>query len=126
MPRARYTADGGHYRVGGEGFDPGQEKTVDRALAEYLDELEDFKVTYENSAEVPDEPTDDSDDEDADEADESDGFDAVGVVDRTPVEDVADDILAGEADEHLDEVGEAADRVTIQDAVGERRAELEG
>ena len=35
------------------------------------------------------------------------------------------DIRAGEADGHLDEVAEADDRTTTQDAIGERRAELE-
>jgi len=44
MPTARYTADGGHYRVGGHGFDPGDERTVDSDLASYLDDHDDFEV----------------------------------------------------------------------------------
>jgi len=43
------------------------------------------------------------------------------------MDDVVDDIHAGEADEHLDELDELDDlRVGVQDAIGERRAELEG
>lgn len=71
-----------------------------------------------------DEDEQDEDDETA-EAEADDEFDAEAFVDRTPVEDVAEDILAGEADGHLEEVAEADDRATTQDAVGERRAELE-
>jgi len=48
----RYTADGGHYRIGGYGFDPGDEKDVDDELAEYLEGHDDFEIT-----ELP-EPTD--------------------------------------------------------------------
>jgi len=59
------------------------------------------------------------------EDDDQDGFDAAAFVDRTPVDDVVDDIEAGEADDHLDAVAEAADRVSVEDAVGQRRAELE-
>jgi len=57
--------------------------------------------------------------------DDSDTLDINAFLDRTPVGDVADDIRAGEADGQLDAVAEAADRVTVRDAVGERRAELE-
>lgn len=49
MPRVRYTAEGGHYRVGGVGFDPGQEKDVDQDLAEYLEGVDEFDVVYEAS-----------------------------------------------------------------------------
>ena len=44
MPTVRYTADGGHYRVGGHGFDPGDERTVDDELAEYLADRDGFEV----------------------------------------------------------------------------------
>jgi len=56
----------------------------------------------------------------------ADGFDVDAFLDRTPVDDVVEDIEAGEVDDHLDAVAEAAGRVTVEDAIGQRRAELEG
>lgn len=50
MTTIRYTADGGHYRVGGYGFDPGDEKDVDDDLAEYLADRDDFEVTGDPEA----------------------------------------------------------------------------
>lgn len=47
MPTAHYTADGGHYRVGGIGFDPGDVYEVDGDLAEHLEGVDDFDITYE-------------------------------------------------------------------------------
>jgi len=44
MPTVRYTADGGHYRVGGHGFEPGDERDVDDELAGYLADHGDFEV----------------------------------------------------------------------------------
>lgn len=35
-------------------------------------------------------------------------------------------IAAGEVDDHLEAIDEASERVGVQDAVGQRRAELEG
>lgn len=46
MPTVRYTG-GGHYRVGGEGFDPGQAKDVDAELAAYLEDVDGFEVVDE-------------------------------------------------------------------------------
>jgi len=130
MPRVQYTADGGYYRVGGYGFDPGDEKDVDEELAEYLADHDDFDV-------VDDVGSDDSDDDadtdtsadaaDAEAVSEPDqsGFDVDAFLDRN-VGPIADDISAAKPDALLDTVAEAADRVTVQDAVGERRAEVEG
>ena len=123
MPRARYTADGGRYRIGRITFEPGDEKEVDRDVANHLSDHDDFEVTVEKDA--VDEPEDETDSDDAEEED-TDGFDAAAFVDRTPVDDVVDDIEAGEADGHLEAVQEAADRVGVEDAAGQRRAELEG
>lgn len=138
MPRARYTAEGGTYRVDGHSFEPGDEIEVDHELADYLTDLEDFEVIVEKADGTPDqgdEPPDET--ADVDEAESADGeesgadggteteFDVGEFLDRTPVDDVADDIKAGEADGHLDELLEEASRVTVQDAIGERRAELE-
>jgi hypothetical protein len=53
------------------------------------------------------------------------GFDIAGFLDRN-VDPVVDDVRAGAVDEHLDDIAEQADRVTVSDAIGERRAELEG
>jgi len=93
------------------------------AFAEFLEERGDFELVEDvidaEYREVDDEAEADSDD------DQADGeFDVDAFLDRTPVDDVEEDIHAGEADEHLDTVAEAADRVTVETAVGERRAEL--
>ncbi|WP_135806206.1 hypothetical protein [Halorussus marinus] len=52
MTRVTYTADGGHYRVGGVGFDPGDTKDVDGELADYLRDHEDFDVVEDAADEV--------------------------------------------------------------------------
>jgi len=57
MTTVRYTADGGHYRVGGHGFDPGDEKDVDDDLADYLTDRDDFEVV-DTSVGQEDEPPD--------------------------------------------------------------------
>ena len=49
------------------------------------------------------------------------GFDAAGFVNRTPMDDVVDDIESGDYDDHLEAIKEAADREGVQDAVSERR-----
>ncbi len=117
MPRVKKT-DGGrvYVRSVGRRFSVGDEANVSEGEAEYLlEEREDFALL-------------DAGDEDAGESasdDEEDGFDVEAFLDRTPVEDVEEDIHAGEVDDHLDAVQEAADRVTVETAAGERRAELE-
>ncbi|MFA1612050.1 hypothetical protein [Halobellus rubicundus] len=153
MPRVRYTADGGHYRTNGVGFDPGDVRDVGPDLAEYLCDRDDFERVDEPSSDAaadgagseaaadasesegeksPDEPEGEAS-EAAAESDEteasddeasSDAFDADTFLDRN-VGPVTDDISAGEADEHLDALAEQADRVTVTDAIGERRAELD-
>ena len=123
MQRVRYTADGGHYRVGGYGFDPGDEKTVDEDLAEYLADTNEFDVVDESGGSDTNESTDESEQTGDDSADN--GFDIAGFLDRN-VDPVVDDVRAGAVDEHLDDIAEQADRVTVSDAIGERRAELEG
>ena len=101
----------------GERFKVGDRADVDEETARYLtDERGDFALVDGEEMET--------DESDADS--ENDEFDVDRFLDRTPVEDVADDIHAGEADDHLDAVADAADRTTVHDAIGERRAELEG
>jgi len=143
MPRVRYTADGGHYRTNGVGFDPGDVRDVGRDLATYLASRDDFeRVDWDEAAaedddtadaeaaqaDGPSEDTTSPDETDSTAAEESadDGaFDVGAFLDRTPVGDIADDIRAGDADGHLDELAAEASRVTVTDAIGERRAELE-
>ncbi len=126
MPRARYTGDGGLYRIGRLNFEPGDEKEVDRETAQHLSDRDDFVVTVEKDAGEESDDGDDEDDEADSEDDKADGFDVDAFLDRTPVDDVVEDIEAGEVDDHLDAVAEAAGRVTVEDAIGQRRAELEG
>lgn len=98
----------------------GDRVDVSDAFAAYLrEERGDFRIVDVQDADYRevDDATDDQD--------ESEEFDAAAFVDRTPMDDVIDDIHSGDVDEHLDAIGEAADRVGIDDAVGERRAELE-
>lgn len=56
---------------------------------------------------------------------DDDDFDVDAFLDRTPVEDVVDDIEAGQADGHLEAVKDAADRVTVERAVDDRRESTE-
>ena len=127
MRRVRYTAEGGHYRTNGIGFDPGDERDVDDDLAAYLCSRDDFEAvdggagptdaTPHEADEPPDETANGTDDTDS-------TFDVGSFLDRN-VDPIAEDILAGEADAHLDELSAEASRVTVTDAIGERRAELE-
>jgi len=102
----------------------GETYDVSRGEAEYvLEERSDFELV---EGSLDGDEDDDTDEGDAGEDSDDDGFDVEAFLDRTPVEDVEEDIHAGEVDDHLDAVQEAADRVTVETAVGERRAELEG
>ncbi|MDR9431733.1 MAG: hypothetical protein RI568_13680 [Natronomonas sp.] len=97
----------------------GDRVDVTDEYADYLSNRADFELLDVHDAEFREIEEDDGD------ADDEGGFDAAEFIDRTPVDDVVDDIEAGEADEHLDAVAEAGDRVSVEDAVGQRRAELE-
>jgi len=98
---------GGRVLVRGIGwFDVGDQADVSGADAQYLcEERGDFVRIDE----------DDSEGE----------FVAQEFVNRTPVDDVASDILAGDADGHLDQVEQAErqsrDRKTVYEAVDTRR-----
>lgn len=103
----------------------GERVEVSKGYAEYLVEdrgdftrLDVTTVDYEEASEG------DAADS-ADDGEGSEGFDAGAFVDRTPMETVVEDIHAGEADGHLDDVAAEASRVGVEDAVGERRAELD-
>ncbi len=133
MPTVKKT-DGprGYIRALGRRVSVGETYEVSQGEAEYvLEERDDFELVEgqlgsEDETDA-DEGETDSDDE---EASDGDGFDAEAFVDRSPMDDVIEDIEAGGADEYLDAVQAAEedgrDRVGVQDAIGERRAELEG
>lgn len=123
MPTVRYTG-GGRYRVGGHNFGPGDKREVDEDLADHLAGVDEFDIL--GDYDVLDDDGDDSDGDDGSDDDPDGEFDVDAFLDRTPVEDVADDIRAGEADGHLDAVEETADRVTVEDAIEDRRDDLEG
>lgn len=119
-------------------FGQGDQEDVSEEVAIYLTEGRgDFEIVDADDGEEPtdaeeadggeevDDVDEDDADGDADDAEETDGFDVGAFLDRN-VDPVADDIRDGEVDDHLDAVSEAADRVGVQDAIGERRAELEG
>lgn len=55
-----------------------------------------------------------------------DDFDVESFVDRTPVSDVVEDIEAGDVDGHLDAVEATADRVSVEQAVEDRRDAIGG
>jgi len=128
MPRVQKTTGSETFVRGAGRFEVGDEADVDAEMAAYLvDERGDFDYVDGPPDDAPSEedgpPDDTGDNAEADDAGD-DEFDVDAFLDRTPVSDVADGICAGEADDHLDAVQEAAERVTVQDAVGERRAEL--
>jgi len=147
MPRVRYTGGNGYYiRLGPYFEDTGDDAEVDDETADRLTDRPDFERVVE-SADAVDSAADETAAEDeagggdtadaesgADaEADPTDtvtadvgGYDTVeAFLDRTPVSDPADEIRAGAVDEHLDEIKEAADRITVEETVDKRRAELE-
>jgi len=101
----------------------GDRVDVSEEFAAYLiEERSDFRIVDDHQDAEFREIADADDESDSD---DQGGFDAGAFVDRTPMDDVTEDIKAGEADGHLDAVQEAAERVGVEDAVGQRRAELE-
>lgn len=117
MPTVRYTADAGHYRVGGHGFDPGDEHDVDDELAGYLADHEDFEIVGDDS--------DDGDGELQPDPDEwhdwnEDSWLELGYQQR------AEDVREGRVDDDLDAIEDAETSDTVIEAVEERREELEG
>lgn len=76
---------------------------------------------------APDGDGNDGDDGDGGDSngDDGDTFDVESFLDRTPVEDVVDDIEAGQVDGHLDAVEDAADRVTVERAIDDRQDTVE-
>lgn len=121
MPVVEKTEGGRVYiRPLAERFEVGDQAEVDD------DELLEHLTEVRGDFEIVDDGEDDTAADDEEAESEAETFDVGEFLDRTPVDDVVEDIAAGEADGHLDEIAEEASRVTVQDAVGERRAELEG
>ena len=119
MVRVHYSG-GGRYRTSGHQFEEGDIVDVDEGLAEYLCEKDAFgRVDETPTAESN--SSESSDDTDA----EPDGFDVDAWIDDNHYQERAEEVRAGEHDEHLDAIAEAESATTVQDAVGERRAELE-
>ncbi|WP_135807354.1 hypothetical protein [Halorussus marinus] len=126
MPVAEKTTGGEVYLRGiDRRVSTGDRVDVSEEFATYLiEERNDFRIVDVQDAEFRE--IDDADTDTAEEdSDGEAGFDAAAFVDRTPMDDVVEEIEAGEVDEHLDAVQEAAERVGVEDAVGQRRAELE-
>jgi hypothetical protein len=119
MPEVRYTAAGGHYLVGGHGFDPGDVREVDAELADYLADHEDFEVVSED-----DTAADDSAPFDFDPVGHDD-FETNGWLDND-YQDRAEAVRAGGLDDYLKEIEDAERSDTVLNAVEERRSELEG
>jgi hypothetical protein len=137
MPRVRYTADSGRYRITGQTFEPGDVHEVSAALADHLvDDVGEFEraddadagagETKPASADVHegDRPLD------ADKADDASGADdLVATLQDQTIPEIEDDLESGRFDDRLDELAQAEsegkDRAGIHDAIGVRRAEIE-
>ena len=62
---------------------------------------------------------------DDEEPGESEDFDADEWIDEHHYQAREEQVRAGDVDEHLDAIAEAESSTTVQDAIGERRAEIE-
>jgi len=124
MPRIHYEG-GGRYRTSGHLFEEGDIAEVDEELADYLCEKDAFARVDDST--VPTDQTESDESEETDGADsESEGFDVDEWIDEHHYQAREEQVRDGEHDEHLDAIAEAESSTTVQDAVGERRAELEG
>jgi hypothetical protein len=126
MATVRYTADGGHYRVGGYGFDPGDVKDVDDDLADYLAEHDDFDVVDEDDEVEGSAETDLAPAPDLDGEAETLPFNPADHTNDEVAEKVAtiDDKATLVALRRLEE--EQQDRTGATDAITNRLDELEG
>lgn len=132
MPRVEKTTGGRlRTRVADQEFVAGETYEVDAETAEYLVDVRGgFEIV--DAADTVAESAEESPDESADAADggaeseDSGEFDVETYLDNNNAKEIAGDIRDGDVDDHLEEIGDRAERVTVQDAVGKRRAELEG
>jgi len=134
METVRYTDEGGRYRTGGVTFEPGDVGEVSAGLAEHL-VVDVGSFEYADGAEDAEElPTpDDLTGDEAEAEDETEDETKNSVV-TAPGEFTIDEIEAeletGEWDDHLETLREneedGKDRAGVYDALGVRRAEIEG
>ena len=123
MVRVHYSG-GGRYRTSGHQFEEGDIVEVDEDLADYLCEKDAFGRVDETPAEAEGSTEDESASDEG--AAESASFDVDEWIDELHYQAREEQVRAGEHDEHLDAIAEAESSTTVQDAVGERRAEIEG
>ncbi|WP_265112286.1 hypothetical protein [Halosolutus halophilus] len=133
MPTIRYTDDGGRYRAGGVTFEPGDEGEVSAGLAEHLvDAVGDFEyVTLENAdADKTTNGDDASEDSLAGEDESPEDDDLIDELQGLTIPEFEAELESGRFDDRLDAVAEAEregkDRAGVHDAIGVRRAEIEG
>jgi len=114
---------GGRYRTSGHLFEEGDIAEVDEELADYLCE----KGAFGRVDETPTGAEDDAEEDvtDDEEPGESEDFDADEWIDEHHYQAREEQVRAGDVDEHLDAIAEAESSTTVQDAIGERRAEIE-
>ena len=134
MPRVRYLGGGGYHIRDGPDFDEaGDEADVSERTADRLCARDDFeRVTTDADAEGAggDDGNDeaaDADDEAADAGDddgEAESFDAEAWLDQD-YQTRADRVRDGDVDSHLAAIADAETSQTVQDAVDDRRDELE-
>jgi hypothetical protein len=117
MPTVRYTG-GGTYRVDGVGFDPGDEKDVNRELADYLTDRDDFEMVDDAGDDDVSEEDGPPDVDEWEDWGESDWLE-LGYTQR------ADDVREGRVDDYLDEIDAVETSDTVIEAVEDRRSELE-
>jgi hypothetical protein len=108
-------------------FDDGVATVANEARAEAIADRY-AAIAHAGAADADSGEDADGDEEDggADETgDEEDAFDAAAFVDRTPMDDVVEDIESGNVDAHLEEVAaaeaEGRDRQGVADAITDRR-----
>lgn len=131
MPTVEKTTGGRlRSRVADEEFVGGETYEVDAKTAEYLvDERGGFEVVESDRTDTDTSADDagESPDNDEEPDDNSDAeADIEEYLDDNNVDEISDDIHDGQFDDQLTALDEAAERVGVQDAIGERRAELEG
>ncbi|SEQ30956.1 hypothetical protein [Natrinema salaciae] len=132
METVRYTADGGRYRTGGVTFEPGDEGEVAPGLAEHLvDDVGGFEYVDGDAGDTEDK--DGGSDEG--ESDVADGSletknSVVTAPEEFTIEEIEAELETGEWDDHLEMLREneeaGKDRSGVYDAIGVRRAEIEG
>lgn len=130
MPTVRYTAESGRYRVAGTNFEPGDTAEVAAGLADHL--VEDVG-TFEYVDGDADSTSDGAESEGGDGSDDDESDDEGGLAETLrdmTVSEFEEELESGRFDDRLDAVADAErdgkDRTGVHDAIGIRRAEIEG